>query len=709
MSLSPEERDLIKDLIDRGEPLPDDYRFRLFKEPSEAELIWPGKTHEVTQAVLPFQSIEQIDEPRHESADAYGGDNLFSLNRRGRQVGGWSNKLIWGDNKLVLSSLKGGPLRKQIEDVGGLKLVYIDPPFDVGADFSFDIEIGEDTLEKQPSVIEEVAYRDTWGRGIDSYIAMANERVRLIHDLLARDGSLFLHCDWRVSAQLRLVLDEVFGSENFRNEVLWYYYNKMPDTRKGQFPRATDTIFWYVKDRRSGYYFKPLTEERDKSVRQLVRKKVGGRMVNARDADGNVLYNERTERVVDNVWRLSMLQPADKTENLFYATQKPEHLVERIIDACSQPGDLVADFFCGSGTTMAVAERLGRKWIGADLGRFAVHTSRKRLIGVQRLLKAEGKPYRAFEILNLGKYERQWFAGIDPNLPEDQRQVMGAAREARYLDLIRQAYQAQPIEQTPPFHATKAGAFVLVGPVDAPVTESQVREAVDAARQMNVARVDVLGFEFEMGLSPRAVDEAKAKGVAVALRYIPKDVFDRRAVDKGQVTFRDLAYVEAKAEVASKKDRSVTVSLTNFGVNYRQEDVQALVASMGKNKSKVTVDGGQVVKITTDKEGVATTEVLTKEWTDWIDYWAVDFDYHSRQETIVETITLPDGAVKHVPKWTGGYVFENEWQSFRTRRDRKLDLTSAAHTYDRPGRHVIAVKVIDIFGNDTTKVFGVEV
>lgn len=392
-----------------------------------------------------------------------------------------------------------------------------------------------------------------------------------------------------------------------------------------------------------------------------------------------------------------------------YPTQKPEELLFKLIAASSRPGDLVADFFCGSGTTLAVAEKLGRKWIGADLGRFAIHTTRKRLIGVQRELKADGRPYRSFEILNLGKYERQWFVGIDPNLPEEQRQAVGAAKEARYLDLILQSYQAQALDQSPPFHGTKNGAFVVVGPVDAPVTEGQVAEAVDAARRMNVSRIDILGFEFEMGLSPRAVDEAKAKGVAVALRYIPKDVFDRRAVEKGQVSFYDLAYVEAQAEVVSKKDRGVTVSLTNFGVNYRQEDVEALIAGLGKNKSKVTVDGGQVVKISTDKEGTVTREVLTKEWTDWIDYWAVDFDYHSRPETLWETITLPDGTVKHVPQYTGGYIFENEWQSFRTKRDRKLELTSATHTYDRPGRHVIAVKVIDIFGNDTTKVFGVEV
>ncbi|HEY1649379.1 MAG TPA: hypothetical protein VGF96_15460 [Terracidiphilus sp.] len=171
MNLSDTEKQELKSLIDNGQPLPERYRWLLFQEPRETELVWPGKTHEVTSVVLPFQSIEQIDEPRTETSGHVGG--LFDLDlNTGRQSSGWSNKLIWGDNKLILSSLANGPLRRQIEEAGGLKLVYIDPPFDVGADFSFDVEIGDETLTKDASPIEELAYRDTWGRGLDSYIAM---------------------------------------------------------------------------------------------------------------------------------------------------------------------------------------------------------------------------------------------------------------------------------------------------------------------------------------------------------------------------------------------------------------------------------------------------------------------------------------------------------------------------------------------------------
>ena len=214
--------------------------------------------------------------------------------------------------------------------------------------------------------------------------------------------------------------------------------------------------------------------------------------------------------------------------------------------------------------------------------------------------------------------------------------------------------------------------------------------------------MDVLGFEFEMGLVPHAQDEARTRGIALALRYIPKDVFDRRAIEKGQVTFYDVAYAEVQPTV---KGMSVTVKLKDFGVYYRQEDVDALISSMKNGGSKVTVDGGQVVKITKDKSGVAKRAVLTKAWSDWIDYWAVDFDFENRKEVI--RITEADGTEREV--WTGGYIFENEWQSYRTRRDRTLELTSAAHQYAKKGRYKIAVKIIDIFGNDTTKVVEVTV
>jgi hypothetical protein len=166
--------------------------------------------------------IEQIDEPREGKEFGEGG-TLFDMS--GKQITGWTNKLIWGDNKLILSSLKNGPMRKEIEAQGGLKLIYIDPPFDVGADFSMDIEIGEEdeseNFTKNPSVIEEIAYRDTWGKGADSFIAMLYERLKLMHELLAEDGSIYVHCDWRVNGVIKLALDEIFGKNRQKREIIW--------------------------------------------------------------------------------------------------------------------------------------------------------------------------------------------------------------------------------------------------------------------------------------------------------------------------------------------------------------------------------------------------------------------------------------------------------------------------------------------------------
>ena len=213
-----EKRDLTE-LIQQGKPLPEQYRFILFEDKREVELVWNGKSREVCTTVLPFQSLEHVDEPRHEAPESPQVD-LFDF--RGRQLKGWTNKLIWGDNKLILSSLKSGALRRQIEEAGGLKLIYIDPPFDVGADFSMDIEIGGETFHKEPNLLEQIAYRDTWGRGADSFISMIYERLILMRDLLAEDGSIYVHCDWRVNRiTYALALDEVFGRGNFINEIIW--------------------------------------------------------------------------------------------------------------------------------------------------------------------------------------------------------------------------------------------------------------------------------------------------------------------------------------------------------------------------------------------------------------------------------------------------------------------------------------------------------
>ena len=377
-------------------------------------------------------------------------------------------------------------------------------------------------------------------------------------------------------------------------------------------------------------------------------------------------------------------------------------LVERIIKASSNEGDLVADFFVGSGTTAAVAEKLNRKWIVSDLGKFGIHATRKRMIGVQRELKAKGADYRAFEILNLGKYERQHYIGVNPNLREEQRHKQIERKEAAFLDLILRAYGAEKIEGFAAFHGKKAGRLVTVGPVNLPVTRLFIEEVILDCRKNHFTKVDILGFEFEMGLFPNILDEARAKGIDIAPKYIPADVFDKRAVEKNQVVFHDVAFIEVKPHV---KRNSVAVELTDFSVFYSQGSIAEAEATLKKNRSKVVVEKGQIVKVSKDKEGIVNRETLTKHWTDWIDYWSVDFDFESKRE-IIRIQNEETGEWEE--QWTGDYVFENEWQTFRTKKDRSLEMTSVAHEC-RPGRLKVAVKVVDIFGNDTMTIVEVNV
>jgi DNA modification methylase len=736
-------RDVTK-YLEAGKSLPEKYRFLLFEDKKEVELVWNGKTGDVTNVVLPFQVIEQVDEPRSEEKRNMQTDMFDTAT--GRQVKGWNNKLIWGDNKLILSSLKNGPLREEIEAQGGIKLIYIDPPFDVGADFSMDIEIGDETLTKKPSVIEELAYRDTWGKGADSFISMIYERLVLMRDLLADDGSIYVHCDWRVSSYMRLILDEVFGKDNFVNEIIWQKTMSRKSQTKG-FGGIHDSIFFY---RRSGKgvfttQFDPRSAEETEARFPEIEVETGKRYVwdnftqagagaarvfggveilppagkhwiwsqNRIDEGwenglveirGNMPRVKRyeTEGVpASDIWSgKQFIMHAQSSETVGYPTQKPIKLLERIIKASSNEGDIVADFFCGSGTTVAVAEKLGRKWITSDLGKFSVHTTRKRMIGVQRQLKKDEKNWRAFEILNLGKYERAHYIGVNTNLREAEQQKQLEQKEVKFLELILHAYKADKVEQFKTFQGKKAGRLVAVGPINLPVTRLFVEEIILECRQKRITKADILGFEFEMGLFPNIQEEAKSKGIDLAMKYIPRDVFDKRAIEKSQVAFHDVSYIEVKAHF---KKGAIAVELIDFSVFYSQ-DANAS-ETLGKKKSKVIIDKGQVVKVSKDKDGIAKREVLTKHWTDWIDYWSVDFDFESKQE-IMRMKDEDTGEVSEA--WSGEYVFENEWQSFRTKRDRTIELTSS-YMECLAGRRKVAVKVVDIFGNDTMKIVEVTV
>ena len=710
MNLNDTDKNRIIELIKAGEKLPKEYIYKLFADEEDVFLFWNGRKEDVTNVALPFHSIEHIDEPRKETSQT-----LELFDTRGRQLKGWTNKLIWGDNKLILSSLANGPIRDEIEKEGGIKLIYIDPPFAVGADFGFNIEINGEKAEKKQSIIEEIAYRDTWGKGISSYLSMMYERLKLMHNLLADDGSMFLHCDYRVTSYLRLLLDDVFGVANHRNNIVWYY--RRWTAGSNSFQKMHDDILFYSKS--DSFDLNPVFIEATDGQKKKHEKgwdrntaKIEGRrqpqllvynqekvdaavksgQINLKDYARIVKVNTG-ETIAPDVWEINFIN-SQSDERLGYPTQKPEALLERIIKASSNEGDLIADFFCGSGTTAAVAEKLGRKWITTDLGRFSIHTARKRLIGVQRELQKNGKDFRAFEILNLGKYERQFFM-------DDLTNGKRKAKEDLYVDLILEAYKAKRIDGHSTLHGQKAGRFVHVGPLDVPVTQSRLVDIFEECRKNLYTQVDVLGFEFEMGLTPQFIQELKEKGVSITLKYIPRDVFDKRAVEKGQVKFFDVAYLNTKEKINGK---SITIELTDFVTHYTQDDIEELQQSM-RAGSKVVIEDGQIVKVVKDKNGIITRTVLTENWYDWIDYWAIDFNYEDKKEII--KVHNEKGEVEE--KWTGNYLFENEWQSFRTKKNPTLEFTSIAYEYKKAGKYKVMVKVVDILGIDTSKIIEVHI
>lgn len=699
-----EKRDLIK-LIESNKPIPDQYRFRLFEKSDEIELLWNGKSNEITNVNLPFQIIEHVDEPRKNIEPQLQG-NLFDT--RGRKQVGWTNKLIWGNNSLVLSSLINGPLREEIEKQGGLKLVYIDPPFNVGDDFEFEIEVGKEKLNKKRNALEQLAYSDTWGKGEDSFLSMIYERLNLIKKLLAEDSSIYVHCDWRLNSSLRILLDEIFGEENFLNEIIWAYRGM--SVSQNHYTRRHDSILFYKKGNNHTFNWQDITDEfTDVTKKKYKHKDEKGRQfrLHGRNINGSPIQNHTDVELkwlksnpelcrVDYLDEKKGTKPKDwivmdylnvmSEERVDYPTQKPEALIERIIKASSNENDLIADFFCGSGTTLAVAEKLNRKWIGCDLGKFAIHTSRKRLVNVQRKKEKDGKHFRPFEVLNLGKYQREFFV---KDYLFNERNLKNEQAEEHYYQLILDAYKAKKIESLGILKGIKNNRAIAVGPFNLQVTRLFVEEVIKECALKKITTVDILGFEFEMGLFPNIRDVAAKQGVDLNCLYIPNDIFDKKAVKKHQIIFYNTAYIDA--QIITKKDE-FSVKLKGYSVFDSDNQFEEALSELEKGEKREILMKNSIIRIHKDKDGKINKNIIKMKWDDWVDYWSVDFDFENKKEIIKEG---------DKDKWTGDFIFENEWQSFRT-KETEME-------FETPFRRIIkgkkiAVKVIDIFGNDTMKI-----
>jgi len=636
------------------------------------ELVWEGKYDEygnrrevdIAGCAMPMQKIETIDEPRSQAL-AKGQLELFE--KKNTRLNDFRNMLIWGDNKLVMASLLK-------EFKGKIDLIYIDPPFDVGADFTMNVPIGDEreVIEKDQSTLEMVAYRDMWGRGTDSYLHMIYERITLIKELLKSEGHLFLHLDHRVVHYAKLLCDNIFGNDNFMNEIIWVKGREGGASRshssRSMMPTEYQSILVYAKNRDCRQWNPPLGPYKLSTVQNIEKDEKGwfytrGRMgrkpaaweleagvalktyvcddlsISKEDVIKKITAPNAEYVVIGDVWDNSVVKNSRVTG---YATEKPEGLLEKLLRAGSNEESIICDFFCGSGTAGAVAERLGRKWIMADIGRFAIHTSRKRLIDLQRNLSEEGKPYRAFDVYNLGRYERQWW---------QKERLKGADEEHRKM--VLEFFKAEILENgpSPLIHGRKANAYCHVDSIDGIFTREEATAVAKAVKEAGGKKCYCLAWEFEMDLRLTTTAIEQELGVKLMLIQIPREVMEKNRTSPPP--FLEMAVLEAEPVIRKDKDgTTVDIKITKF------------MPSLAEVPSK---------------ELEALKERAIKSGFDFIDFWAVDFDWH------------PDKPFNH------------HWQDYRTRKDRSLKTVSdARHRYPQKGTYTVCVKVVDVFGCDTS-------
>jgi len=634
----------------------------------KTELVWEGKYDEygnrrevdVAGCAMPMQKIETIDQPRSEAAAA---GQLDLFDKKTARLDDFRNMLVWGDNKLVMASL--------LKDFKGkVDLIYIDPPFDVGADFTMNVAIGDekDLTQKDQSALEMVAYRDMWGKGTDSYIHMMHQRIALMRELLGDTGCLYVHCDWRMNSSIRLLLDDVFGQEHFRNEITWQRDAPGKGAKKvaGQWSRETDSILMVSKTDRSTFNPQYKTELGETQLREYMYAEPDGRKykkvtlgdysaasiqqfreqglihVTKSGREYKKYYLDEAKFIIGSTWTDIINLSRGQKEQVGFETQKPESLLERIINASSNEGDLVADFFCGSGTTGAVAERLGRRWIMADLGRFGIHTSRKRLIDLQRKLHDEGKPYRAFDVFNLGRYERQWW---------QKERLKGADDEHRRI--VLEFYKAEALDNPPSplIHGRKGATLCHVDGIDSMFTRDEATAVANAIKEAGAKEVACLAWEFEMDLRIECNRLEREHDIKIKLIQIPREIMEKNR--KEPPPFLEVATLTAEPVYHKKNgERTVDIKLTSF------------IPSLAEVPTK---------------ELEALQERAVQNGFDFIDFWAVDFDHRN------------------------GAPFGHHWQDYRTRKDRSLKTVSDQHhAYPQEGTYTACVKVVDIFGCDTS-------
>ena len=573
----------------------------------------------------------------------------------------WYNRLVYGDNMLAMQALlKGDPANGTPSLRGAVDLIYIDPPFDSKADYRTKITLPGGEVVQRPTVIEQFGYSDLWEKGTVSYLEYMYPRLVLMRELLSGRGSIYVHIDWHVGHYMKIILDDIFGKENFRNEIIWQYsgWNKK---LKCSFEKRHDVLLFYSLSEECIFnsYFEQWTSEEEYIKRRKQKPltdETGRRYVLSDGGNGTRVRRYLDEAikegvVIDDVWNLDKLNNSAK-ENVGYATQKPEALLERIIKASSNEGDLVCDFFGGSGTTAAVAEKLGRRWITTDIGKPAALVMRKRLID------QEAKP---FLYQAVGDYQKQAFATSHIKRVSDLSQIVLGLYGAL-------PFAAEQVADRNFGYMKDSRTLVMVdspNKLTGPATIKRAYEAKSSLLGGGWNKVVVLGWNFSYDIS-QAIQEYADKGVEVLV--IPPDLIDklskkgyRNLISSGNIRFSSLQYLMLKPMKVgptplNPDNETLTVELENYVLispdNLPLDDA---------NKQKLQ-------------------QVMADDPLALIEYWSIDPDYD-------------------------GVTFRSKWQDYRENTNNDNDPLHCVYkvSLDVPKKanRKVCVKAVDVFGYES--------
>lgn len=563
---------------------------------------------------------------------------------------GWMNRLIYGDNLLAMQALLAGDAQTGLPSLRGkVDLIYIDPPFDSKADYRTKISLPGTDIQQKPTVIEQFAYADTWEEGTISYLKMIFPRLALMREMLSEKGSIYVHIDWHVGAYVKVLLDEIFGKEFFRNEIIWTYFGFKRSTAK-KFPQKHDVIYSFTRN--SEYIWNTQYKPHSPEYIKRFKKDENGRLyrddVNPTGGGSRIIYLDEVEGdIVDSIWDdIPPVNPVAK-ERVGYATQKPEKLLERIIKASSNEGDLVCDFFGGSGTTAAVAERLGRRWITCDIGKPASLVMRKRFID------QEVKP---FLYQSIGDYQKEAF--------RNNKRYKHVGDLSQVVLGLYGALPFTPEQSNDRNFGYIKGTRTLVM-VDSPnrlTTASTIRRAVEAKASLlggDWEKVVVLGWNFAFDIS-QAIQKYESSKVEVLV--IPPDLLDKLAkkgykklIDDKSVRFSSLQYLVAKP-----------VELRVDG-EYDELDIE-LENYVLLSPDNIPLD---------DKDREKLQQVLERDPLSLIEYWSIDPDYD-------------------------GVTFRSTWQDYRENMENDNDPLHCVYETRLRVPHKehrrVCIKAVDVFG-----------